>query len=1786
MKKTTIIEFSRYFKNKFLNPNNNQNVIHSYESKSKKSKEIMDLKENNKINNNFTREIIRPNKRKQKNTFDKNTTINKEIYINLMISININIMLSIFILNFVPISHTKIMFRKFNSFNNEINMLIYGSSNLRILYNKNKNTPTQLYINGIESPVNNSIGSSTSQYYNITMKWNYLLSDCSYMFYGLREIIEIDLTNFDFSNVLTMSKMFYGASSITKIDLSNSNTSLVNDISYLFYNCTKLNSLNLFNFNTSSVIYMQYMFYECHNLEALNIESFNTENVINMEYMFAGCKKITNLSVSHFNTSKVTYFYYMFKDCILLNSINLSNWELSIIYDMDYMFDNCTSLLSVDLSNLKFTNIYDIDYLNDYFHYKINSMNYMFNNCTSLLSANLSNWNENYIDYLYYLENYPFYDIYYGKIYMFNNCTSLLSVDLSNWNIINIYDINNLNDHYFDNIYYDMGYMFNNCTSLLSIDLSNWNISNGYDIYVNDKYFYFFRIYMIFMFNNCTSLLSADLSNWNLTNRYYMDYMFNNCTSLLSVDLSNWNALEVYGLYGMFNNCISLLSVDLSNWNVKYIYSMDYMFNNCTSLLSANLSNLNVLNAENTNWMFNNCTSLISIDLCNINTTYLRNIDYMFNNCTSLKSVNFYNLNVTYIDGINYIFNNCTSLLSADFSNWNATYIYNINHIFNNCTSLLSVNFLKWNIPIVSKMYYIFNNCTSLLSVNLSYWNISYINESNYMFSNIYNNFTYCINDKETIEPNIGNLFTLSNAKRDCSSKCYLTPRRLNPQTNKCDLTNCGQEDNKIFEYRNSCYETCPKKTRVSIEDEYICEYFSCDRFYNFEQKGCLLEIPMGFYLENETSKTINKCHSNCSTCSKESMEYNLCETCNIEEEYFSKINNTLNILPFIYCGREGFEGYYLDNNDNIYKPCYSSCETCNETGNEISHNCLACKPGYYAINDSSLYNKNCYKNCPFYYYFDTENIYQCTLNEECPIEYNMLVKNKSKCIDNCTKDDTHKFEFSSHCFEKCPENTTISEENPYKCEIIISDEITYNTKIMDYLNITIDENEPDEIVNNFKENLLNGGMNDTLLNLINGNQKSVIFESERMSFELTTTKNQRVGEKNNRTSIDLRECENKLKEHYIIDKNLSLIILKIDVSNQGFLIPKIEYEVYDPISFKILNLSVCENTKIDLAIPVNIEESELFRYDIKSFFYNDICYPYRKYDFVDNNKTLCEENCEYKGYEINITKVLCSCRPKIKLPLISEVSFDKEQLYKNFMNLSNLLNLKIMKCHKVLFNKEGIKRNIGCLFLIPIIFIHITSIIIFYTKGFDVIKKKINKIIDIKFNKNNINLSKNENNIKNKIYKKEENNKKDNKKQNKIFKNENKEKYKDKNKEKKEGKKCNTIIVKNNTKKDNKEKREKFKNNENKNSTAIKNGNKKETNKLKTENNNKDKKINIPQKEIRHKNIQLGSFTVNSLINKKKSRYTQLNNSAPPIKNKNKEKFSQNAKLISVLKTNGEILNSTSIRKVNKSLSLNINNTEELYANKKNNEEHNITSNKPNNNLKNRLIDLTDYELNLLEYKDALCIDNRTYSKYYISLIKTRHMIIFTFFSRNDYNSQIIKISFFFFSIALYFTINALFFNETTIHRIKEDRGSFNIEYQIPKIVYSSLISLVISPFVKAICLTEKNIIQLKNLKTKKEIKIESISVLNIIIKKLICYFILTFILLTFFWYYLACFCAVYKKNQLDLFKNTSISYGLSMLYPFLLYLIPGILRIPALRTQKRDRIIMYKFSKILQII
>ena len=87
---------------------------------------------------------------------------------------------------------------------------------------------------------------------------------------------------------------------------------------------------------------------------------------------------------------------------------------------------------------------------------------------------------------------------------------------------------------------------------------------------------------------------------------------------------------------------------------------------------------------------------------------------------------------------------------------------------------------------------------------------------------------------------------------------------------------------------------------------------------------------------------------------------------------------------------------------------------------------------------------------------------------------------------------------------------------------------------------------------------------------------------------------------------------------------------------------------------------------------------------------------------------------------------------------------------------------------------------------------------------------------------------------------------------------------------------------------------------------------------------------------------------------------------------------------------------------------------------------ENNNHLNKNNTIIKN-YEKYNDYEINSLSYAEALEIDERNFWQLYISQLRAKHPLKFSFYTSNDYNSKTIKICLFLFSFALYYTTNGL---------------------------------------------------------------------------------------------------------------------------------------------------------------
>ena len=223
----------------------------------------------------------------------------------------------------------------------KITLKVNNTEDQQILSNYFDELPIKVLVNGELATFENKVISGlTVEESNITLIWNKTLRDCSYMFSNLLNIVNIDFSNFDFTNVTKMTMMFHGCQNLKNINFGDNIIENVHDMSY--------------------------MFGDCYNLESLNLSKFDTKNVVNMENMFKSCRKLNFLDLSNFDTTSVATMKNMFYECHSLTSLNLNNFRTNYTNDFSYMFYECTSLTFIYISNFDFSSalIWKICFIN------------------------------------------------------------------------------------------------------------------------------------------------------------------------------------------------------------------------------------------------------------------------------------------------------------------------------------------------------------------------------------------------------------------------------------------------------------------------------------------------------------------------------------------------------------------------------------------------------------------------------------------------------------------------------------------------------------------------------------------------------------------------------------------------------------------------------------------------------------------------------------------------------------------------------------------------------------------------------------------------------------------------------------------------------------------------------------------------------------------------------------------------------------------------------------------------------------------------------------------------------------------------------------------------------------------------------------------------------------------------------------------------------------------------------------------------------------------------------
>ncbi|RMC51245.1 DUF1542 domain-containing protein [Lactobacillus sp. ESL0225] len=172
------------------------------------------------------------------------------------------------------------------------------------------------------------------------------------LFSSLHKLQKIDgLSLLDISEATSIQSMFYGCKDLKELDLSSFNTNKVTDMHSMFKKCFNLSKITFGkDFSTKLVTDMHGMFGDCSVLTGLDLNGFDTSNVTDMREMFAGDKQLTKLDLSKFNTDKVTDMYDMFYCCSGLTDLDLSNFNISLSTNTEDLFNGDIALSNIKIS--------------------------------------------------------------------------------------------------------------------------------------------------------------------------------------------------------------------------------------------------------------------------------------------------------------------------------------------------------------------------------------------------------------------------------------------------------------------------------------------------------------------------------------------------------------------------------------------------------------------------------------------------------------------------------------------------------------------------------------------------------------------------------------------------------------------------------------------------------------------------------------------------------------------------------------------------------------------------------------------------------------------------------------------------------------------------------------------------------------------------------------------------------------------------------------------------------------------------------------------------------------------------------------------------------------------------------------------------------------------------------------------------------------------------------------------------------------------------------------------
>ena len=720
---------------------------------------------------------------------------------------------------------------------------------------------------------------------------------------------------------------------------------------------------------------------------------------------------------------------------------------------------------------------------------------------------------------------------------------------------------------------------------------------------------------------------------------------------------------------------------------------------------------------------------------------------------------------------------------------------------------------------------------------------------------------------------------------------------------------------------------------------------------------------------------------------------------------------------------------------------------------------------------------------------------------------------------------------YNNNCFNKCPEGTCINENDP---TLMFCVKIKENVRVFNGICFTGIE----EIVNNIKAVSENNEIITTDSGII---IRVYSTKSEDTNFQMDTQFSQ----------IDLRECENKLKEYYNLPEDTELFILGIDSpnKNRNSSTSVYNYEVYLENGTKLEYSTACKDVKITISSAikqpdlVNIEDANYFNdygYDIyiqNGTFYTDICAPAsirgndvtlsdRRKDYFPSDIVLCNDSCSYISINFTIKRFTCECDNNYNYSLIYEAENIEEEKEGNYMDyLLSLINYKIIICYKLFSDSMSYYYNGGFYISSSNFVFCLIQIFIFLKFGLRAMNQQI---LESTPNKKKLILALKEQNEKRKeLIKLQLLNIAYPPKKRVII---------------KEQKKDNTHVKLKFLGEDIKKEETSF------SQKAL-------INEIINQNNNIKVYINT-NKKFKKKGSKVLLTNIKTSYLNNPINIVEKNNKINTIIINNKKRKSNKIKLIKKLNKKNELFgNEEPINNIYVS-------TDESVKEKKNSE----IKNDPHDLIK-FMHDkhVTKKELNCIPFTQALRIDKRNFLEIFISVLAHEIEIIDIFYYKRLLTHVSIILSIYTFESCLDLTFNCVFYTDDVVSEKYNRNGSIKFFTSLSLSFISNIVSSIISYLVSQLA-EYGNIMELmlKDIVIKKQYFLNMIKFKKYLTLKLSGFFLIQAIINLGMCYYLMIFCTVYRKTQISVLINyiigvvesMAISLGLTILISLLRYL------------------------------